>query len=92
MTNEKDVKKQISSFLTKNMETMQSSKLSAFMKLWLYQFCALSDLSWPFIINDLDKRFSLDLQRMIKRQFKSWSGISHTVDNGLLFVPGRILG
>ena len=83
MTNEKDIKKQIISLLTKDMETIQSSKLNGFMKLWLYQFYALSHLSWPFLINDLDKSFSLDLQRMINSQLKSWAGISRTVDNGL---------
>ena len=65
MTNEKDIKKQIVSLLTKEIETIQSSKLNGFMKLWLYQFYALSHLSWSFLINDLDKSFSLHLQRMI---------------------------
>ena len=81
MTNEKDIKKQIISLLTKDIETIQSSKLNGFMKFWLYQFYALSHLSWPFLINDLDKHFSLALQRMINRQLKSWAGISRTVDN-----------
>ena len=57
MTNEKDIKKQIISLLTKDIETIQSSKLNGFMKLWLYQFYALSHLSWPFLINDLEKSF-----------------------------------
>ena len=62
------------------------------MKLWLYQFYALLHLSWPFIINDLDKSFSQDLQRMINRQLKSWAGISRTVDNGLLFRSKKNFG
>ena len=55
------------------------------MKLWLYQFYALSHLSWPFIINDLDRSFSLDLQREVNVQLKCWAGIGRSVDNGLLF-------
>ena len=92
MTNEKDIKKQIISLLTKDIETIQSSKLNSFMKLWLYQFYALSHLSWPFLINDLDKSFSLDLQRMINQQLKSWAGISRTVDNGLLLHSKKNFG
>ena len=65
MTNKKDIKKQIISFLTKDMETIEFSKLNSFMKLWFYQFYALSHLPWPFIINDLDASFSSDLQIII---------------------------
>ena len=55
------------------------------MKLWLYQFYAISHLSWPFMINDLDRSFSLDLQAEVNVQLKRWAGIGRSVDNGLLF-------
>ena len=92
MTNEKDIRKQIISLLTKDIETIQSSKLNGFMKLWLYQFYALSHLSWPFLINDLDKSFSLDLQRMRNRQLKAGQVLAAQLIMDFFFVPRRILG
>ena len=82
---EKDIKDCISALLSNDMELIQKSKISGFMKLWLYQFYTLSHLSWPFMINDLDKSFSLDLQRSVNQKLKSWAGIGQSVENGLLF-------
>jgi len=69
----------------KDIETIQNSKVNGFMKLWPYQFYAISHLSWPFMINDLDRSFSLDLQAEVNVQLKRWAGIGRSVDNGLLF-------
>ena len=85
LLSEKDIKDRISALLSNDMELIQKSKISGFMKLWLYQFYTLSHLSWPFMINDLDKSFSLDLQRSVNQKLKSWAGIGRSVDNGLLF-------
>jgi len=82
---EKDIKSKIRSLFLKDIETIQNSKVNGFMKLWLYQFYAISHLSWPFMINDLDRSFSLDLQAEVNVQLKRWAGIGRSVDNGLLF-------
>jgi len=60
---EKELKSKILSSFLEDIEIIKNSKVNGFMKLWLHQFYALSHLSWPFIINDLDRSFSLDLQR-----------------------------
>ena len=62
------------------------------MKLWLYQFYALQHLSWPFIINDLNRSFSLELQRNTHQQLKKWAHISRSIDNGLLFRQKQNFG
>ena len=62
------------------------------MKLWLYQFYALQHLSWPFIINDLNRNFSLELQRNTNQQLKQWARISRSIDNGLLFRQKQNFG
>ena len=85
LINEKQIKHKISEPLSKDIEKIQSSKVNGFMKLWLYQFYALSHLSWPFIINDLDKSFALELQRNVNVMLKQWAGIGRTVENGILF-------
>ena len=82
---EKELKSKILSSFLEDIEIIKNSKVNGFMKLWLYQFYALSHLSWPFIINDLDRSFSLDLQREVNVQLKCWAGIGRSVDNGLLF-------
>ena len=68
------------------MDLIRNSKLkNGFMKLWLYQFYALSHLSWPLMIHDLDMSFARDLQAQIQPTLKKWAGIARSADSGLLF-------
>ena len=92
LINEKQIKQKISESLSKDIEKIHSSKVNGFMKLWLYQFYALSHLSWPFIINDLDKSFALELQRNVNVMLKQWAGIGRTVENGVLFRSKKNFG
>lgn len=92
MVNEKDIKTKITSLFFNDIEIIQKSNVNGFMKLWLYQFYALSHLSWPFMINDLDKSFSLELQTMANPYLKRWAGIGRSVDNGLLFRSKKNFG
>jgi len=71
LLSEKDIKQKISAMLANDIEVIQGSKLNGFMKLWLYQFYTISHLSWPFMINDLDTSFAMDLQRSINLKLKS---------------------
>ena len=82
---ENDIKNRILSSFLEDVHTIENSKVNGFMKLWLYQFYAIQHLSWPFIINDFDKSFALELQRKVNVQLKRWAGIGRSVDNGLLF-------
>ena len=82
---EKEIKTKIASSLSEDIEIIKKSKVNGFMKLWLYQFYALSHLSWPFLINDLDLSFAQDLQRSVNLTLKRWAEIGKSVDDGLLF-------
>ena len=62
------------------------------MKLWLYQFYALQHLSWPFIVNDLNRSFALELQRVTNPKLKKWARISRSIDNGILFRQKQNFG
>ena len=62
------------------------------MKLWLYQFYALSHLSWPLMIHDLDRSFALDLQVQIQSTLKKWAGIGRSADSGLMFRSKKNYG
>ena len=69
---ETDIKEKIKSSLLKDMDLIENSKLrNGLMKLWLSQFYALSHLSWPLMILDLDRSFSLDLQAQIQLTLKN---------------------
>lgn len=92
LLSEKNIKDKISALLANDIAIIDSSKLNGFMKLWLYQFYTLSHLSWPFLINDLDNSFALDLQRSVNQKLKSWAGIGRSVDNGVLFRPKHKFG
>ena len=92
LLSEKNIKDKISAFLANDIAIIDSSKLNGFMKLWLYQFYTLSHLSWPFLINDLDNSFALDLQRSVNQKLKSWAGIGCSVDNRVLFRPKHKFG
>jgi Reverse transcriptase (RNA-dependent DNA polymerase) len=92
LLNEKDLKQRISSLLLADIDTIRQSKLGGFMKLWLYQFYALPRLSWPFMINDLDKSYALELQRIVNPTLKNWAGVGRTVENGVLFRSKKNFG
>ena len=91
LVHEKEIKEKIRLLLLQDMELIDGAKINGFMKLWLYQFYVLSHLSWPFMINDLNKTFAQELQRTINPRLKKWAGIGKTVDNGLLFDPNKNL-
>ena len=84
MLSEKNIKDKISAFLANDIATIDSSKLNGFMKLWLYQFYILAHLSWPFLINDLDNSFALDLQRSVNQKLKTWAGIGAVLTTGYI--------
>ena len=85
MLNEKEIKHQISRKFEDDINLIQKAKVNGFMKLWLYQFYVIPRLSWQFPINDLDKSFSIELQRHVNVVLKKWAGIGLSVDNGILF-------
>ena len=90
---ETDIKEKIKASLLKDMDLIASSKLrNGFMKLWLYQFYALSHLSWPLMIHDLDRSFALDLQAQIQSTLKKWAGIGRSADSGLMFRSKKNFG
>ena len=62
------------------------------MKLWIYQFYILAQLSWPFLIYDFDRSFVIDLQRKVNTVLKKWAGICRSSDNGLLFCSKEHFG
>ena len=56
---EMDTQIQLQLCLNEDLQLIEDSKVNGLMKLWLYQFYALQHLSWPFIINDLNRSFAL---------------------------------
>ena len=89
---EKDIQIKLQLCLNEDLQLIEDSKVNGLMKLWLYQFYALQHLSWPFIINDLNRSFSLELQRNTNQQLKKWAHISRSIDNGLLFRQKQNFG
>ena len=90
--NEKDIQIKLQLCLNEDLRIIEDSKVNGLMKLWLYQFYALQHLSWPFILNDLNRNFSLELQRNTDQQLKKWAYISRSIDNGLLFHQKQNFG
>jgi len=62
------------------------------MKLWIYQFYILAQLSWPFLIYDFNRSFVVDLQREVNSLLKKWAGIYRSSDNGLLLRSNEHFG
>ena len=57
-----------------------------------HQFYALSHLSWPLMIRDLDISFARDLQAQIQPTLKKRAGIARFADSGLLFRAKKNFG
>ena len=55
----KDIKAKIRVSFSQKINLINESHLNGFVKLWLYQFYTVHHLSWPFIVFDLDRTFSL---------------------------------
>ena len=61
--------------IIKDFLTADNLLLNRFMKLWIYQFYILAQLSWPFLIYDFDRSFVVNLQRKVNTMLKKWAGI-----------------
>ena len=92
LVKEKHVKIKLELGLKEDIQTIDDSKVNGLMKLWLYQFYALQHLSWPFIVNDLNRSFALELQRVTNPKLKKWARISRSIDNGILFRQKQNFG
>ena len=82
---EQKIKTKIWDTILKDFQTVDNSLVNGFMKLWIYQFYILAQLSWPFLIYDFNRSFVVDLQREVNTLLKKWAGIYRSSDNGLLF-------
>jgi len=82
---EHKIKTKIWDTILKDFDTVDNSLVNGFMKLWIYQFYILAQLSWPFLIYDFNRSFVVDLQREVNSLLKKWAGIYRSSDNGLLF-------
>ena len=92
LVKEKHIKIKLELSLKEDLQTIDDSKVNGLMKLWLYQFHALQHLSWPFIVNDLNRSFALELQRDTNEKLKKWARISRSIDNGILFRQKQNFG
>jgi hypothetical protein len=68
------------------------TKLTGFMKLWLYQHYLLSHLAWPFLIHDFPLSFAKELESSIAMVLKRWAGLYRGADNGALFRSNSNFG
>ena len=86
---EKGIQIKLQLSLNEDLQLIEDSKVIGLIKLWLYQFYALQHLSWPFIINDLNRHFCNELQRNTNQKLKKWAHISCWIDNVFLFRQNR---
>ena len=82
---ERGVKGKIRTDFQADLQLIDESLVNGFQKLWLYQFRALQRLSWPLMIHDLDKNFTLDLTSMATRMLKRWTRLTKTIEVGILY-------
>jgi hypothetical protein len=90
--NEIEVRNLIRDRFLSEIKLVNSSKVSGFMKLWLYQHYILSHLAWPFIIHDLSLSFASELHDSIKTTLKKWAGLYRSADVGSLFRSKDLCG
>ena len=64
---------------------VEKTRLTGFMKLWLYQHYLLAHLAWPFLIQDLTMSFAKELESSISMTLKRWAGLYRGADTGSLF-------
>jgi hypothetical protein len=88
----KQIKEMIRASLMDDIEKIDQSRVNGVMKLWLYQFQAITRIAWPFLIQDLDRSFAEKLESNISFKLKSWLGVNSQADTGRLFLSRDNMG
>ena len=76
----------------KEVEIIDRSNVTGFMKLWLYQHYLLSHLAWPFLIHDLPLSFARSLESAVSMKLKKWARLYRGADTGALFRSRELFG
>jgi hypothetical protein len=79
------VRQMVRTIFDEEIKLIGKTKLTGFMKLWLYQHYLLSHLAWPFLIHDFPLSFAKELESSIAMVLKRWAGLYRGADNGALF-------
>ena len=90
--NELKIQSFIRARFLKEVEIIESSNVTGFMKLWLYQHYLLSHLAWPFLIHDLPLSFARSLESAITMKLKKWARLYRGADTGALFRSRDLFG
>ena len=83
--NELKVKEFVKERFLDEVKLINKTRLSGFMKLWLYQHYILAHLAWPFLIHDFNLSFATELRDLVGSTLKRWAGVYRSADIGSLF-------
>ena len=89
---ETEIRGRVQAAFLEDIKLIQNSKVNGLMKLWLYQFYALAHLSWPFMVHDFAKSFSVELQKLVSVTLKRWAGLYKSADVGTLYRSRKAFG
>lgn len=84
-TSEHDVQVHIKKEFLRLMNLIDNDLTDGFMKAWMYQHGILSNIAWPFLVQDLPLSLALDLDVITNRFLKKWTGLYRQADLGILY-------
>lgn len=90
--NELDVQTHVKNIFIKLMKTVDDDLTNGRMKLWIYQFGVLSNLTWPFLVHDLPLSLANELDVIANRYLKKWAGLFKRADLGTLYRSHQRFG
>ena len=83
--NEHDVQVHVKKEFLRLMNLIDNDLTDGFMKAWMYQHGILSNIAWPFLVQDLPLSLALDLDVITHRFLKKWTGLYRQADLGILY-------
>lgn len=90
--NELDVQAHVKKQFCRLMAIIDKDTTNGLIKLWMYQHGVLSDMAWPFLVQDLPLSLAKELDVIAHRYLKSWAGLYRQADLGVLYRSRKHFG
>ena len=82
---ELDVQLHVKKHFCRLMDIIDKDTTNGMIKLWMYQHGVLSNIAWPFLVQDLPLSLALELDAITHRHLKKWAGLYRQADLGTLY-------
>jgi hypothetical protein len=86
------IREAIKAKFTNMFEVVDKDKITGPMKIWIYEFFISSKMSWDLMMYDTPVSFNKELDVIVNRYLKKWSGLAKPANVSIFFRSKRHFG